>query len=401
MRIIKIVAFISFISFTAKAQNPTEVLEGYYIDLSGDTIRGNFPSYRQREFSPEKIDFASGSGQIELTPANARFVSVGTLETWISYTGPRVANPMDLKMLTDYNTSAIERFDTVTVFLRYLGQAKEYSFYMLNDKLRRNFYYSSDGTSITELRNHMYKVRHAIGESKVYVQQILNILNPDANLAVTINRLEYTEESFNRMLKKAGYTSVTKTKKPAFTIIGGLSLSTISDVKKILTPTTKFNSSLSPLIGLNFTLPVDRNFNKYFFYLQVKAFQYNHKRAESTSGQPAAYTRIIKSTVISPALHFGYNFVNKPAIKAFISPGIAMNVSMGGIHTVSWSTTDGRTIMVEETENDNRAVPEIQGGVSLLRLMIWAGYSFPANTNTVLGYRGMRSSFQLGTGIRL
>jgi hypothetical protein len=397
MKTLALTTFGCIFYFFSIAQNPTEILQGYYVNLSGDTVRGNFPGYRQREFSPEKIDFVSVPGvKLELIPSNTKLVSIAALDLWVPYTGQRVSSPMDLNMLSDYNSAAIEKFDTVTAFLRFIGEAKGYSFYILNDRLRRNIFYSNDGSTMVELRNHMYKVGSSLGESRVYIQQLMNLLNPDARLMESINRLEYTEESFKRMFKQTGYATGSNTRKPFFTVIAGLSVSTMNDVSNYATVNSEFNSSVSPLIGVNFTLPVDRNFNKYFFYLQVKSYQYNHSRKESFPGQPTPSTRTFKGMVVSPGVHFGYNFINKPALRGFISPGLTFNMDVGTKHSISWNN-----ITNEDNQSYSKVVPEIQAGVSMFRLLVWGGYSFPSKTPLFYGYSGKRSSFQLGAGIRL
>lgn len=398
MRTILLSAFCCLVFIFSCAQNPTGPIEGYYINSSGDTISGHFPDYRQRERSPDKIKFVSSQGAVlvELTPANTKLVSAGSLDTWVSYTGQRVSSPMDLKTLSDYNSSAVEKFDTVSAFLRFIGVAKGYSFYMLNDKLRRNFYYSPDGRTMIELRNHIYKVNSSLSESKVYVQQLMNLLNPDTRLMETLNKLEYTEESFRRMFKQTGYFTSSNTQKPWITLIAGVTVSTLKDVSNFSTTNDHFNASPSPLLGLNLNLPVDRNFNKYFFYLQVKAYQYNQKRTEKFSGQPTPSTRTMKGSILSSAVHFGYNFINTSALKGFVSPGLVLNLGIGTKHTISWSTTTN-----EDHQQYAKVVPEIQAGVSMLRLLLWAGYSFPGKTPSFYGYIGNRSAFQLGAGFRL
>src|SRR4051794_10510690 len=92
-------------------------IPGFYIDLKGETVRGNFLNYRDKEDNPETIQFETpASGIIELTPLNCVKFSIEGFDTYETRSIKKMRNPIEFE--PGFNeTDPTDVFEQKDVFL--------------------------------------------------------------------------------------------------------------------------------------------------------------------------------------------------------------------------------------------------------------------------------------------
>jgi hypothetical protein len=104
---------ISSVSFSQKKQ-----FDGYYINLSGDTIKGVIADYKQWNYNPSHVSFIpmQSGGKVSLTALNCKeFHAVG-YDTYISYIGARMTNPIEFGIATEHDKEDV--YDTISTFFK-------------------------------------------------------------------------------------------------------------------------------------------------------------------------------------------------------------------------------------------------------------------------------------------
>src|SRR5688500_1353892 len=84
-----------------------KVVKGYYINNAGDTVRGQFPDFRQWNKNPSSVDFIpdGSADKLVLTPTTSRGFRIDETESYIAYNGTRLQNPIS------YNTATASDAD--------------------------------------------------------------------------------------------------------------------------------------------------------------------------------------------------------------------------------------------------------------------------------------------------
>src|SRR4051812_39864228 len=108
--------------------NGVSAVSGYYIKLNGDTVKGAFLNIPDNG-NPYQIDFipASSNDVVSLRPEEVRLMKVGNYEYFLPYNGTR--------MLNQGST------ETISTFLRQIGESNGYNFYSYSDSKRVNLFY--------------------------------------------------------------------------------------------------------------------------------------------------------------------------------------------------------------------------------------------------------------------
>jgi hypothetical protein len=116
----KLTISILFLLYSYICQAQKNAYSGYYIDMSGNVVKGTIADYKQIEKNPQKFLFRVSAGQqIILTPTTARYVEIENHDSYIAYNGPRMINNTNEQKAFEQGISNNEnQFDSVSVFLR-------------------------------------------------------------------------------------------------------------------------------------------------------------------------------------------------------------------------------------------------------------------------------------------
>src|SRR6476660_8911382 len=113
---------------------------GYYIKLTGDTVKGVFTNYRQWGNNPDRVSFiqTSTGTELQLTPTNCQSFLIDNNDHYVSYQGPRLTNPIDFN---NAQNNTADAFETITTFLRQAAATEKLKLYVYKESSRINLFY--------------------------------------------------------------------------------------------------------------------------------------------------------------------------------------------------------------------------------------------------------------------
>jgi hypothetical protein len=293
---------------------------GYYVNLQGDTIKGAL-NYRQWKFNPSEVEFRSNSSVLMLTPQNAREFYTDGYETYISYKGSRLINPIESNGNPAKNDSA-SRFSELSAFLKLIYTSKEAKLFVYQDKERVNLYFQQPGGMITELLYKVYKTNAGFRSSPLFQQQLMNAFTEvilQRGMREDIATLKYDAAEvmhfFSNLFGK-GTLPRKKSLYPAESFIGaGISINSI----KTSVPALSYKAQASPVILLGTTLYHQRSYGRWYWLPSLKI--YSFKNTSDFLDNNNAVTTLKSGLILNPVLRLGRNLINGSSLRWGIYAG--------------------------------------------------------------------------------
>jgi len=382
---------------------------GYYIKLTGDTVKGVFTNYRQWGNNPDRVGFipTSTGTELQLTPTSCQSFLIDNNDTYVSYKGPRLTNPIDFN---NAQNNTADAFETITTFLRQAAATEKLKLYVYKESSRINLFYKENNNTIIELQQKGAVVNNSFWESMTYKQQLKELF-PSEKDKEKINQLNYTEESIGSFVNKQNKVEP-NLKKPnsnfdGLLIMAGASLNSLkfSGDKSVVYSSKDYPTNITPVIAVGYKFSINRNFGKLFLFPQLIISSFKHTATtfyNSTTPYPAQVNTFQSSPTISFGLHFGYNIVNKQGLKLFIAPGAGITILSKNKQTdkTQFSITEERTIVTPQP--NTTYLLDVQGGLIVVeKFIIWGSYNLPATITSYSSNKGNLSSVRFGLGYKL
>ncbi len=406
--------FFVFCLVNATGFGQKKIFTGYYIGVEGDSVSGIFPHYTQWNKSPATVDFITDNKQVTLTPENCHKFSIDSFDTYLSYKGRRMTNPINLQAAIDeYSDYGVaNNFVPVTAFVRLIGQTGNLKMYVLNDEVRSNFYYRLNNDTLTELRYKTYYQNTRFYEIDDYRQQLKFLFNEEIekyDIPANIANVKYAEESLRDLLNQLTppdrIKRIPKNQQQGVVVAIGTSINffEIAAQEAFYKGVRKFNSSLAPLITIGYLSPFKRNFGKFFIYPQMKFYSYKNT-GEIKSNVATVETTYKTSLTVAPVLNFGINIKNSERSKFFGSFGGGILLLMGNKQIVSNTSAATNTPPgYSETPLSKLSyVVNLSTGLMLHnKYVLSAGYNFLSPVTNFSYYIPYHSSLQITVGYKL
>ncbi|GEO07693.1 hypothetical protein [Segetibacter aerophilus] len=405
-----VVLVVTFFFVSLKSFSQKKEFKGYYINLSGDTIRGAFVNYKQWSNNPDRVSFVPTTTGIasQLTPATCKSFEINNYDTYISYHGTRLTNPVDFANAPTGNTA--DTYDTINTFLRQIAASEQLKLYVYKDDLRMNLFYAVNN-NINELLQKGNLINNSFWESMRYKQQLKEIFTSEPDKE-KIDQLIYTEESLASFVNKQnkGKSSFKKDGGPnngRFVIFAGASLNSLkfSGDKSQVYSNKEYPTTTAPVVAIGYILPINRNFHKFFLFPQIKLSAFKHTATtffNSTTAYPAQVNTFQSSPTVSVGFHFGYNIINKSDFKLFIAPGGGITILCKNkqVDNIQFSATEQKTIIT--TMPTTTYLLDTQAGAVIHeKYFAWLSYNFPTTITSYSANRGILTSIQFGLGYKL
>jgi hypothetical protein len=396
--------------FSPSAFAQRQVVKGYHITNTGDTVLGQFPDYKQWNKNPATVDFIpDGSvNKLVLTPAISKGFNIYQNESYIAYQGTRLQNPITYNTVTAAEDADV--YQRISAFLRQIGQVEDLKFYIYRDDLRVNMYYSVGGGEITELKQKATIIDNRYSESNTYKSQLKSLL-PDEVAKGTIERLSYTEESLSAFaMRLRNQTHQIKKKRNSnngFILLGGISRNSFAFKDRTSQLFTKhsYPSKMVPVAGIGYIISINRNFDKMFFSPQLKMFSFRHTAVtyyDSNTEYPSVQHIFKSSAALSLGVQFGYNVINKPHFKWSLLPGAGIVRLVKNVHLDHYKMSATQEKQEAADMNKNTYLLNLQS-MAIIRksYLVWLGYNVPAPVTNFISTKANLSQVQFGLGYKL
>jgi hypothetical protein len=376
---------------------------GFIITSSGDTVKGHIHNYKQSAIAPKKIEFvASGSEKKqELTPENVSLISIDGFDTYHSYTGRRLTNPIDPQAAHNALRDSSDQYENVHAFLRRIGEAKGVSIWMLADQKRTNFFSQVNNGPLEELYYKAYIDGGEFKQQAGYKQQMFNLFlgKYDQNKLMNLSSsLHYAEDRYEKFLNRVQSKKSVGTKSEAagLFLAGGLAMNNFKikysiDLTSNLN-TKPFNSQVTPVFNIGYFLPTGRNFNRFFLLPEIRFYKFEHTGTNKVRQSDVTFKT---SMVIAPSLSIGYFLMNMSSARIFIAPGFSFLKLQNNRQELTGNLPD----IAKEPAGAYTAI--VQAGAILKRRFVVLGkYSFPVSVTNAAYYGAMHSSMQVVAGYK-
>ncbi len=394
--------------FTTQAQKKEPA--GYYISLAGDSVKGAFPDYHKWVHSPKSVAFVKETGEkLLLTPDSCLALLVPGEESYLSYKGQRMTNPVNessaLHELVGYATTT----EGITAFIKEIGTANEISFYIYKDAKRANLYYKS-GDEIVELKYKAYYQNGAVHEESTYKDQLFALFGGNEKLLQQITEMSYSEESLRTLVYKLNPREKKRTVKKVdplkgMVLGGGVGINTlrVSGDKLVAATAIEYRRSMTPVIKVGYISPVGRSFGKYFIFPQLTLYSYTNK-GETIQRGLTTWSRYKASSVAAASVNFGITLMNRANTRVFLAPGVGLMAIMGNriIEEAQISVSPEARSYRTTKGKDLTFGLNMQAGMAIKnRGLLWIGYSAPTTVTNQIYYTAKHASIQVGGGIKL
>lgn len=410
--LVLLLALLSGISIP-ESFSQNKVFSGYYINFSGDTIHGTFPGFKQSERNPNRVEFRTiDNKEIILTPKTCKFLQITGSDIYISYSGQRMTNPLEDIQSGPINSS--DMYDTIHAFLRIIYQHNNVTIYSYKDKIRQNFFYKAPGKKIVELEKKFYAYNAGDNRRTTYINRFRDQLKEEFSTLISakqlqnrLNNLSFTEKDLIWFMDLLNGTKVyeSTTKYPAKLILGlGVAFNSlnITGDNSYFETMIKHESPVSPVLILGAKFYTKRNMGRILISPRVKIFSFNAKGDIDLTSGTANYnhkSEFKTSLIINPSALIGYNIINKPALKWYISAGIGYTFLINSKETQTTTYAVPPPDIIEiENPRPMVFVFNIETGVDIGKnIGIWFNYQPPAQTSAKSSNKTLQfSSFQAG-----
>jgi len=308
------------IAFTQKNE-----VQGYYINLKGDSIPGKFPNFNPGTRNPSEVKFTSNNnGEVLLTPQNCNLFEAGGNEKFTAYHGLRMVNTIEESRLGTENLP--DTYDSIYTFLKIIYQNKTVTLYRYKDKIRENFFYKNPGKEIIELKNKLnmyysgeHKLSSATNEFREQLRQQFPEQIEARQLQSRLNSLAYLEKDlvlFMDLLNgTVTNTSHKKDKYPKKLFIGAgaaFNALDISGDESYLEAQVNHKSPISPVITLGAQFYAGRQ-GRILITPRVNIYSFSASGKVNLTSGNAEYSHESEfkaKLVITPSATLGYNIIN-------------------------------------------------------------------------------------------
>jgi Outer membrane protein beta-barrel domain len=401
------------IFLSAKIYGQSVLLDGYYVNLSADTVKCKI-YFKDWNRNPELITVEDGNGKKELSFADMTAFGIPGTDEFVKKTVSVHTNPIGGFLPDKYSDELKE----TTVFLKKLVDGS-YSLYELKTDKRIYFFIQQAGGEIQELVYRKKQTDTQLLEDEQYknllillvtqnglpdwVESKANTVTYDSNRLTEIVNL--LNGSGNSSLKKPGGKKAISFEAYA----GGLIYLFPSGIQDVHDEQIKLKSAFSPAIGLAFTYLFPSRFNRLGITLSIgySSFKSSFTKTDSinTVNSPAWYYTTnyhekisIKGSYIKPAISVIYILNPLSKTKFYLKAGAVYNIALKeGLVRVDYSanTTGVRNGNIPISSAENYSTPYIDlnsawinistgAGVSIGRHRFEAEYAMPTNLSTNL-----------------
>ncbi|HEY4149461.1 MAG TPA: hypothetical protein VGM41_11050 [Chitinophagaceae bacterium] len=399
-----ILCLLALLQYPAHAQNTNP--DGYYINLTGDTVFGKFINYQEYNKSPASIVFqpAGASLPMSLTPANCRKLSVAHYDIYISYKGKRLANETDYR---NAQGKSDDVYEDINVFLRELFNDGHYQLYELADGKRNNYYVSSASVPLEELYFKAYTEDNAVVESPYFRSQLSFLfrdsLKQGDKLQRQLEKVSYNGESLQKVFTfvTSGKIKTAKEKYPAQIFAGlGASFNTFrvkADPSSYDYLVGSYNVDVSPVLEAGIKLYNQRNFGRLFFIFRINAYRYkNTMHFPGYSYSPGSgSTAEFKATVISIPVSFGYQFVRTQELSVSFSVGAAALLLKNNTERIIPDNNSYTSEIDNTTFLTYTAFGELEATLRK-KISFYAGGYLPVSVGNYVAYAPRHTSIKAG-----
>lgn len=313
----KKLSFATLIFLSAKIYGQSSLLDGYYVNLSADTVKCKI-YFKDWNHNPETITIVEGSGKKEMGFADMTAFGISGTGNFVKKTVSIHTNPIDGFLPDKYSDQVVE----TTVFLKKLVDGP-YSLYELNTK-RLYFFMQQPGGEIQELVYRRKQTETQFVEDEQYKNLLILLVNQQGlpGWAVSkANDLTYESGRLTEMINLLNGIGKTTAKKAGGreavsleVFAGGLLYLFPSQVQDVKDKMLRLKSAVAPSIGLAFTYLFPSRFNR----LGV-TFSLGYSSFKSVSSKTDT-----ASTFVSTNWHYNTNYHEEFTIKgSYLRPAIA------------------------------------------------------------------------------
>lgn len=307
----------SLIFLSAKIHGQSALLDGYYVNLSADTVKCKI-YFKDWNHNPETITIEDVSGKKEMGFADMTAFGISGTGDFVKKTVSLHTNPIDGFLPDKYSDQVVE----TTVFLKKLVDGP-YSLYELNTK-RLYFFMQQPGGEIQELVYRRKQTETQFVEDEQYKNLLILLVNQKGLPGWAVNKandLTYERGRLTEMINLLNGSGKTGLKKAGGkeglsleVFAGGLLHLFPSQMDDLNNHPLKLKSAFSPVLGVSFTYLFPSRFNRLgvTFSIGYSSFKSSFSRTDSIN------------TVISPAWYFTKNYHEDISIKgSYLKPAIA------------------------------------------------------------------------------
>ena len=390
--------------------------KGYYININGDSIIGKFPNYAQWGNNPSKVKFQpqDATTEMELTTANCRKFVISEFDEYLLYEGNRLVNPIReadiIKDMGFYTRNDIT--EPVKTFIRLIARTPQYELYSLSDNTRVNYFFTTPGIPLTELKYKLYSNEGRIMKAAEYLQQLNTAFGEEINnrdLTRQLETLDYKESSllqfFEQLYPGNNLVKKKENREKGFVVGAGAALNLMNihlDDQAEGVPSS-FKPGVAPVFSIRYIFPLDRNFGRYIFFPQARISTYKH----SGEYRYSTYRKVMtfkSDLVVTAELNGGVHLVNAENSKVTLSIGGGIAYLMNNRQVSDhYMNSTGEYYYGRETRLLNLSLV-FNAGISTIlhkRYLAELRYTIPSAMENFVYYTPWRSSLELTFGYKL
>ena len=365
------------------------ILPGYYVSLTGDTIRCNV-TYGDWAQNPSTITVQANGESKEFKPEDIRGFGVDGYSDYQSAVISYHTNPIDGGFYpAEYSDSTV----TKSCFLKII-QKNVYSLYSLTYSARTYFFMSAPDKPISELVYRVKSVNDSLREDQAYKDQIMALFNQEGITSEYFNRINnlgYSSKEIAYLFSvlNENHTGVKTVKKKShgyfeFLAFGGIrNMSFPSTVNGYYMHGFKFPSVISPDFGIGMIYALPIHFNMLQVGLNLGYYAYSGSQSGSdsvvnylnaTNHFTTNYTDHVNmsNTIVYASLYTRYVFNPLDKTNVYLKAGANMNFSVGGNPDVQYdfhSVRDGESV----NEGKVHQLSEYQGVSATVKKAFFSG----------------------------
>jgi hypothetical protein len=411
------------IFLSAKIYGQSLLLDGYYVNLSADTVKCKV-YFKDWNRNPEVITIEDGSSKKELSFADMTAFGIPGNSEFIKKTVNVHTNPIGGFLPDKYSDEVKE----TTAFLRKLVDGA-YSLYELKTSKRTYFFIQQAGGEIQELVYRKKQTETQFFEDEQYKAQLVLLVTqkglPDA-VKGKANVVAYESDGLTEIVSllngyvNTGIKKLSGKKVISFEFFAGGSMYLFpSAIQDVHDEQIKLKSAFSPAIGLSFTYFFPSGFNRLGITLSVgySSFKSSFTKTDSINTVHSVnwYSNTkyheeisIKESFLRPAISVIYILNPLSKAKFYLKAGAVYNIPLKEAQVMvdySSNTTSVRNGIVQTPSAENYSTPYIDlnlvrlgiitgAGVSIGRHRLEAEYAIPTNMSTNLN---KNTNFSIGS----
>lgn len=402
---------VHFLSFCQQ-----QSFDEYYVGVNGDTIKGQFPSFRQGDRNPAEVVFMSSDNkQITLTVQNCRLFDVKGEDRFVAYHGARMINSID-ELATDPSSSE-NLYDTIHAFLKVIYIGKDATLYSYKDKVRQNYFYQLPGAAIIELENKAQEFYtgegRKIGSTNKFREQLKEVFASQIEskqLQTRLTNLSFSERELVRFMNFIGATSLPAkvNKYPARLIIGAgaaFNALKIAGADTYFETQIKHTASTSAVFVLGARFTTKRSQGRLLISPTIRLYSFSAEGDIDLTSGLANYNHASEfksKLIVTTSANIGYMFISQPTFKWYASAGPGYAFLSGSKEVQTTSYTNAPSTVIQYKPVNMIFVVNAETGITIGdKINCWLNYQPPANTSRLLNKSVKFSSLQAGISLLL